>query len=286
MWVSEQTSCQVRAHLMLPLASSRHYWTDGHAERQQASELPSVRQSQLLKQLPRVSLDTRLSIFWLPLQVVSTQENLSILFIKSPHFALISLKEQKLSGYKKHLGFDGQWKCGVGGGGGDGTEVMDGGDKRKTASGAGGIRVSDFPLKLFYKLCKRFLQQTLEHTRERTFPVEHSQLKAACILQHHHEPKGALSESPLAASSPHALAAPSRVNGGARWVCAGGPGWMLRASTLTPPLALHMLTPRPTRTQVPAPRLVSDPDTSCVRTWSSQSVWTAMSRTTLEFIFL
>lgn len=62
-------------------------------------------------------------------------------------------------------------------------EVMDGGDKRGTASGAGGIRVSDFPLKLFYKLCKRFsLQQTLEHTRERTFPVEHSQLKAARIF--------------------------------------------------------------------------------------------------------
>lgn len=37
---------------------------------------------------------------------------------------------------------------------------------RGTASGAGGIRVSDFPLKLFYKLCKRFsLQQTLEHER-------------------------------------------------------------------------------------------------------------------------
>lgn len=47
-------------------------------------------------------------------------------------------------------------------------EVMDGGDKRGTGHGREGIRVSDFPLKLFYKLCKRFsLQQTLEHTRER-----------------------------------------------------------------------------------------------------------------------
>ena len=62
-------------------------------------------------------------------------------------------------------------------------EAMDGGDKRGTASRAGGIRVSDFPLKLFYKLCKRFsLQQTLEHTREQTFPVEHSQLKVARIF--------------------------------------------------------------------------------------------------------
>ena len=35
-------------------------------------------------------------------------------------------------------------------------EAMDGGEKRGTASGAGRVTVSDFPLKLFYKLCKCF----------------------------------------------------------------------------------------------------------------------------------
>lgn len=139
-------------------------------------------------------------------------------------------------------------------------EAMDGGDKRGTASRAGGIRVSDFPLKLFYKLCKRFsLQQTLEHTREQTFPVEHSQLKVARIFPLQGHDQGAsrweLSERvPFGSELP---ATPWRLlQQRARWVCAGGPGWMLLASsTLTPSTCLHMFTPRPTRTQVLAPRL-------------------------------
>ena len=169
-------------------------------------------------------------------------------------------------------------------------EAMDWGDKRGTASGAGGIRVSDFPLKLFYKLCKRFsLRQTLEHTRDQTFPVEHSQLKAARIFPLQGHDQGAsrweLSErvsfgSELPATPPGGSGS-SIVNGGARWVCAGGPGWMLLASsTLTPSTCSHMLTPRPTR--VPAPRLqCCDLRHELRRTWSSQSVWTARSRTTL-----
>ena len=71
-------------------------------------------------------------------------------------------------------------------------EAMDGGEKRGTASGAGGVTVSDFPLKLFYKLCKRFsLRQTLGHMRDQTFPVEHSQLKAARIFPFQGHSQGA-----------------------------------------------------------------------------------------------
>ena len=71
-------------------------------------------------------------------------------------------------------------------------EAMDGGEKRGTASGAGRVTVSDFPLKLFYKLCKRFsLRQTLGHMRDQTFPVEHSQLKAARIFPFQGHSQGA-----------------------------------------------------------------------------------------------
>ena len=134
-------------------------------------------------------------------------------------------------------------------------EAMDGGEKRGTASGAGGVTVSDFPLKLFYKLCKRFsLRQTLGHMRDQTFPVEHSQLKAARIFPFQGHSQGAsrweLSERvPVGSRS-------SIVNGGARWVRAGGPGWtLLTSSTLTPSTCSHMLTPRSTCTRVPAPKL-------------------------------
>lgn len=103
-----------------------------------------------------------------------------------------------------------------------------GGDKGNSQR-AGGIRVSDFPLKLFYKLCKRFsLQQTLEHTRRADISVEHSQLKRPIIFLSGgttKEPAGgsSLSEVSAAASSRYALAAPAAAEwtaepgGCARW---------------------------------------------------------------------